>query len=126
MAFFVGARFVSIVYLLTFGASNLPRLVIWVMSAIVLYGAVLIIKKFASGIFIKEMLWLFAAQAVAAGFNLWYMRLIGYALRLSFPEIITVGTFLDILVAACVLYYGIKQMRRAAAIARETGSNLHV
>jgi len=124
MALFVGARLCSIVFLLAFSGTNLPRFVIWVTSAVVVYGAVLIIKKFISGIFIKELLWFFAAQAVAAGFNLWYMRLIGYALQLSLPEIITVGTFLDILVAACVLYYGIKQMRRAAA--RETERNIRV
>ena len=119
MALFVGVRFVSIIYLMAVSSTYLPRAVVVLMSLIVLYGIILILKKFVFGIRLKEIIWFFMAQAAVVAFNLGYMMFIGYPLQLSLLEVTVVGTFLDLLTAACVLYYGIKQMRRTNL--RETG-----
>jgi len=124
MILFTAVRFLNIIYLLAFGATNLPWIVICVMSAIVLYGALLIVKKLIFGILLKDIMAFFIVQAVAVAFNLGYMLIIGFPLQLSLLEIIAVGTFLDILVSACVLYYGIKRMRRAAAAGEKGNTNV--
>ena len=115
MVLFAGIRFINIIYMLVFSTTHLPLIVILLMSAVVLYGAFLIAKKFIFGIRLKELIWFFIAQAAVAVFNLGYLGFIGYPLRLSFVEVITVGTLLDLLTAICVLYYSIKQMRRRPA-----------
>ena len=123
MALFTGIRFINIIYMLVFRATYLPLIAFALMSVIVLYGMFLIAKKFIFGIRLKEIVWFFMAQAAVAAFNLGYLMFIGYPLRLSLLEIITVGTFFDLLIAACVLYYSAKQMRHRPA--RET-ENMHV
>ena len=114
MIIFIAVRFICISILIVFG-TILPTAVIVVTSLVVLYGILLIVKKFALSIRLKEIMWFFMIQAVVVALNLGYMVLIGFPLQLRVSEIIAVGTFLDILVAVCVIYYVVKYLRRTSA-----------
>jgi len=114
MIIFIAVRFICISILIVFGTA-LPTLVIVFTSLTVLYGVLLAAKKFVLSIRLKEIMWFFTIQAAIVALNLGYMVLIGFPLQLRVSEIITVGTFLDILVAICVTYYVIKHLRRTSS-----------
>ena len=108
---FTGVRFIDIIYLLSTKPTNLPIPVIAVTSAMVLYGTVLIVKRFVSNLRMKELMAFYLVQAAAIVFNLAFVSRV-CPLTLSFSEILCVGTFFDLIVAVSLVYYCVKQLRR--------------
>lgn len=94
-------RFVSVVYVLAKPGNNLPVLAILVTCALVIYGALLVVKRFVSQITVKQMLCFYLIQSAAVLFNIGYVALTS-PLKISFAETMVVGTFLDVLLG-CVL-----------------------
>jgi hypothetical protein len=111
---FTGVRLVDVIYLMADGQTNLPGAVIGVTTAMVAYGVFLIAKKLIFNIRVKELMAFYMAWAAAIVFNLSFLRISRYPFALSLPEFIAVGTILDLIVIACVVYYGTKQMRRTS------------
>ena len=109
-----GVRLVDIIYLIADGRTNLPAAIIGVTGAMVVYGLFLVAKKVFFSIRVKELMAFYLVWAAAIVFNLSFLRISGYPFALSVPEFIAVGTVLDLLVVACIVYYGIKQMRRSS------------
>ena len=108
-------RFVDLVYLLQIG-SNLPVPVIVASSVMVVYGLVLVLKKVVGTLRIKQLMAFYLVQAALVLFNLSYMAIF-YPLQLKLVEIVAVGSFLDILIDACFVYYCFKRMRAPFALA---------
>ena len=119
-------RLADIAYLIANGRYNLPAAVIAVTAAIVVYGLLLILKKFVAGIRISELMAFYLVWAAAIVFNLSFLRISGFPFALTFPEFIAVGTFLDLVVVAFICYYGMKQMRRTSIPASMREGNMHV
>ena len=123
---FTGVRLVDMVYLFVNGQTNLPVAILGVTTAMVAYGLLLIVKKFVFDIRIKELMAFYLVWAAAIVFNLSYLRFSHYPFALSLPEFIAVGTILDLIVIACVCYYGMKQMRRTSVPAAMREGKMHV
>lgn len=103
-------RLVDMVYLLSREVINLPAPVIVVQSAMILYGIVLLAQRFISSVRLRPVTVFFAVQAVMFLFNITYTALTS-PLRFTALEMIAVGTFLDVLVNAVIVYFCVKRMR---------------
>ena len=112
---FTGLRLVDVMYLITRDSVNLPVTVIVVIAAMVLYGVALITKQLLAKTTVKELITFYVSQAAAIVFNLVFVS-IACPIKLSIAEMLAVGTFLDLVVIACVLYYGMKQLRVSARV----------
>lgn len=103
-------RVADIIYLIAKGNSNLPAVVFFVACAVAVYGIALLGKRINGNVTIKQFMLFFTVQAVAVIFNLTYVS-VACPLRISVMETIAVGTFLDILIDMCAVYFCTKQMR---------------
>ena len=103
-------RFVDMVYVLSRGTTNLPLSVLIITTAIILYGAVLLTKRFFSNIRLTQLMTFFAVHAVLVGINLAIVA-INIPFQVTLSETFIVGSFLDILVDFCAVYAGFKQIR---------------
>lgn len=103
-------RLADIIYLMARGNTNLPGTVFVVTGAVVVYGAVILVKRLNGNVTVKQFMMFFAVQAMAVIFNLSYVA-ITCPLRISGLETIAVGTFLDILVDICAVYFCMRQIR---------------
>ncbi len=112
------ARLVDIIYLLATHNTNLPVPVIVVAFAMIVYGICIVVRKFFANVTLKQMMAFFMIEIVAIVFNLSYVA-VASPLRISVPETLLVGTFLDIIVNCGVVYFCAKQIRsRYFAIAQ--------
>lgn len=103
-------RLADIIYLLARGNSNLPGMVFIVTGAVVVYGAALLVKRLSGNVTIKQFMLFFAIHAAAVVFNLSYIAAT-WPLRINSLETVAVGTFLDILIDICAVYFCTKQIR---------------
>lgn len=103
-------RFVDILYLLSRDNTNLPVPVIIVTSIMVLYGVFLTVKKFISNIRMKQLFIFYMIQSAMIVFNLIFTS-VASPLRINAMETIIVGTFLDLIVNAGLIYMMFRQMR---------------
>lgn len=103
-------RFVDMIYLLSRESTNLPVLVIALTGAMILYGIVLVAKKFTSSIRLKELMLFYGVQAVLISVNLITVAAF-VPLQLTLTETFLVGSFLDLLIDGCCLYACAKQIR---------------
>lgn len=121
------ARLADIVYLLVNKKTNLPVAVIAVTIVMILYGIVLLVKKVVGNVTLKQLMAFYVVQTVMIAFNLAYVA-IASPLRVSMAETFIVGTFLDILINCCIVYFCMKQIRsHYFAVAQPvTSANRHV
>lgn len=103
-------RFVDMIYLLAKDNTNLPVPVLIVTTFMVLYGIYLVVRKFLGNILLKQLMTFYVIQTVMIVFNLVYFS-IASPLQVSILETVAIGTFLDIIVNASVIYLCTKQMR---------------
>ena len=103
-------RFANIIFVLTRDSVNLPPLVLILATAMVLYGIILLVKRFFSTVRIKQFMFFFMAHAFVIAFNIIYIRATN-PLQISGPEVMLVGTFFDLIIFLGVLYACIKHMR---------------
>jgi len=104
-------RFVDIIYLLAGKTTDLPLPVILVTTAMVLYGIVLIVRKFVGTILLKHLQTFYLVQTAMIVFNIAYIALMS-PLDISAVEFLVVGSFLDLIVNACILFACNRQMHR--------------
>ena len=107
-----GARFLNMAYLLATGSTDLPVPVLLVSAAMIAYGIILLVKKYTGMIRLKQFMAFYVVQTVMITFNLTYMALF-YPLKVSLPDALMLGTFLDILVNCGVVYFCVKEIRSA-------------
>lgn len=103
-------RLTDIIYLLANKKTSLPAVVIGVSIAMIAYGLILLTKKFIGNITLKQLMAFYIVQTVMIGFNLAYIA-IASPLRVNVAETLIVGTFLDILINCCAVYFCMKQIR---------------
>ena len=108
---FTGLRLIDVMYLITRDSMNLPLAVIAITVVMVLYGIVLTVKQLVSRTTVKELMMFYILQASTIIFNLIFVA-VACPVKLSLAEMLAVGTFLDLVVIGCVIYYGMKQLRR--------------
>lgn len=104
------ARLADIIYLLVNKKTSLPVAVIGVTIAMIVYGIILLVKKFIGNVTLKQLMAFYVVQTLTVGFNLAYVA-VASPLRVSVAETFVVGTFLDILISCCVVYFCMKQIR---------------
>ena len=104
-------RFISVVILLTRESTSLPTIVILATSLTIVYGVLLLVRRFIFTIHIKNFIQFFAAQSLVFGFNLLFVSNT-VALQVNLVERLVVGSLLDILINCVAIYYCIKNMRR--------------
>ena len=107
-------RLGTLIFLFFTPTTNLPALVYSVTSAVIIYGLLLIFKRLFLSIHLRNYMVFFIVQPIAIIFNKIYFTLAS-PLRLSSFEMIIVGTFLDILIAAVIVFTCIKQIRKSYA-----------
>jgi hypothetical protein len=105
-------RFVDMIYLLTRDSTNLPLSVLLVTSAMILYGLVLLTKKFFGTVRLRQMMVFFGVQAALVVVNLVTVALF-VPMQITLTETLIVGSFLDILIDCGALYAGFRFMRDA-------------
>lgn len=97
-------------YLLIRGGTNVPFLVLAVMSCMIVYGIFLLVKRLFANVTLKQMMAFFMVESFAIIFNLIYIS-VTCPLRISTLETLVVGTFFDIIINLAVIYFCTKQIR---------------
>lgn len=116
-------RFADLFYLLTTDSTNLPIPVLVITAAVVLYGLYLVMKKFTGGVRLKQLVSFFIFETGAFVFNIIYVA-VSCPLQIGMADTMAVGTFLDILINCCILFFSLRQMRGGYALmARSIGHN---
>jgi hypothetical protein len=104
------ARLADMLYLLATDSTDLPLPVLAVTAAMLLYGMYLIVRRFLGNIRLKQLMGFFVAQTGVILFNIAFTAVTS-PLQIGLADTLLVGTFLDILVNACVIYFCVRQMR---------------
>ncbi len=103
-------RLVDVVYLLATTDSCLPGIVFAVTSAMIIYGVILLVKRFIGSVRLSQLMMFYLIQIVAIAFNLIYVAF-NLPVKVTLPEMLVVGTFLDILINCVIVYLCVKQRR---------------
>ena len=103
-------RLVDVVYLLATTDSCLPGIVFAVTSAMIIYGVILLVKRFIGSVRLSQLMMFYLIQIVAIAFNLIYVAF-NLPVKVTLPEMLVVGTFLDILINCFIVYLCFKQRR---------------
>jgi uncharacterized integral membrane protein len=104
-------RLADIVYLLTAGGTDLPVIVIVASCLMLAYAAVLISKRiFGGNITLRQFTAYYVIHALVTLFNLFYTSA-ATPLPVSWLEAFAVGTFFDILLDTCAVYFSRRQIR---------------
>ncbi|MGI6402995.1 MAG: hypothetical protein ACOX0K_02000 [Oscillospiraceae bacterium] len=103
-------RLVDVIYLLTATNSCLPGIVFAVTSAMILYGIVLVVKRFVGSVRLSQLMAFYLVQIFAILFNLIFVA-VTLPVKVTLAETLVVGTFLDILINCVVVYLCMKQRR---------------
>lgn len=103
-------RLIDIVYLLTRDSTNLPLSVIMITSAMILYGTVLVVKKFMGNVRLTQLMVFYGIQAALVVVNLVIVSVM-VPMQITVAETFIVGSFLDILIDISAIYAGAKFMR---------------
>lgn len=103
-------RFADMIYILSKESTNLPIPVIVVTCAMILYGIALVVSKFVAPIRMKQVTLFYLVQSAMIVFNLIFVA-VACPLSISAAETFLVGTFLDLLVNAGILFVSVKRMR---------------
>lgn len=114
-------------YLLIKGETNVPVLVLGVMSCMILYGIFLLVKRLFANVTLKQMMAFFMIESFAIIFNLIYISF-NCPLSIGPLETLVVGTFFDIIISMAVIYFCTKQIRSHYFAVAEpaVSSNRHV
>lgn len=104
-------RFADVIYLLSRESTNLPMVIYILTSALILYGVVLVVKRFIGSVRIRQLMVFFIFHAVIFAFNITYVA-VSVPLSIDMFEMAAVGTFLDILIDICAVYFCLKQRRK--------------
>lgn len=104
------ARFTDIIYLLVKDNTNLPIPVIIITTTMIIYGIVLLAKKFVGNVTLKQLMMFYMVQTAMIVFNLSYIS-VACPLHINIAETVVVGTFLDIVINCGIIYFCTKQIR---------------
>jgi uncharacterized integral membrane protein len=111
LIFITAVRLADIVYLLTAGGTNLPLAVIIASCLLLAYAAVLISKRiFGGNVTLRQYIAYYVIHALVTLFNLFYTSA-ATPLPVSLLEAFAVGTFFDVLVDVCAVYFSRRQIR---------------
>ena len=115
-------RLISVVFVLMMGeATHLPTRVIVLTSITVVYGLLLLVRRFILSVHPRHFIHFFIFQTAVFAYNLIFVsRTVPLEIRPF--EVLVTGTMLDILVAAVAIYYCVKNIRRKKII---TVGDLH-
>jgi hypothetical protein len=100
------------IYLFTRESTNLPLSVLIITAGMVLYGLVLVTKRFFGNIRLRQLMVFFGVQAALVVVNLVTVALF-VPMQITMAETLVVGSFLDILIDCGALYAGFRFMRDA-------------
>ena len=104
-------RFASLMLVLAGGDTHLPTPVVVLTSVTVVYGVLLLLRRFLLSVHPRHFVHFFAFQSAVFFFNLIYVsRTVPLEIRPL--EVLITGTVLDILVGFVAIYYCLKNMRR--------------
>ena len=112
-------RLASVVAILVRGETGLPASVLVATSLTVIYGVLLLVRRFIFAIRLKHFIQFFAVQSVVFAFNL---AVVSRTVLLSVDtvEALVVGSLLDILINCVAVYYCVKSLRRVKFTAART------
>ena len=103
-------RSADIVYLLTAGGTDLPLAVIVTSCLMLLYAIILISKRiFGGNITLRQYIAYYVIHALVVVFNLFFTSA-STPLRVSPLEAFAIGTFFDVLVDICAVYFSRRQI----------------
>ena len=105
-------RFGNMVSMILSWPTNLPLPSLFITFFIIAYGVLLIFKRIFLNTTLRNYLWFFIVQSLAIAVNILYIKKTT-PLKLSVREMISIGTFLDILIAAVAVYFCIKNIRKS-------------
>ena len=104
-------RLVSVILLLVHEGTHLPIAVIVLTSFTVVYGVLLLVRRFILTVHPRHFIHFFVFQSVIFTFNLIFVsRTVPLEIRPL--EVLVTGTILDLLIACAAIYYCIKNIRR--------------
>ena len=110
IAFTTAIRLANIVFLLLKEDSNVPLPVFAVSTAMIIYGIILIAKKFINKVTLRNLMHFYIIQTFMIAFNLFYVAAFS-PLRINASEILVVGTFIDILMNGTIIYFCTRRLR---------------
>jgi len=104
-------RLVGVVATLAGGDTSLPAAVLVATSLTIIYGVLLLVRRFIFTIRLKHFIQFFAVQSMVFAFNL---AVVSQTVLLSVTraETLVVGSVLDILINCVAIYYCVKTLRR--------------
>ena len=103
-------RFADMVYLLSRTGTSLPVSVLLLSGAMIVYGAILAIKRFTGAIKLSQIMTFFAVHAVVVAINL-IITAVNVRIRITPAEMLLVGSFLDLVIDLCAVYLCFRQIR---------------
>ncbi|MDL2234417.1 hypothetical protein LJC63_12695, partial [Ruminococcaceae bacterium OttesenSCG-928-L11] len=80
--------------------------------AMILYALVLVVKRFTGNVRLRQMMAFYVVQGLLVAVNLITVA-INVPLAISTAEMFVTGSFLDILIDICAIYFCMKQIRSA-------------
>ena len=104
-------RLASLILLLAGGRTHLPTPVIVLTSITVVYGVLLLLRRFLLSVYPRHFIHFFAFQSAVFLFNLIYVNRT-VPLEIRPLEVLVTGTVLDILIGFAAIYYCVKNIRR--------------
>ena len=105
-------RLVSVVILFARGFTALPSAVLAATSFTVLHGMFLLVRRVIFTLHLRHFAQFFAVQSAVFAFNIAVVSST-VLLALNSAERLVVGSLLDILVGAAVIYYCVKSIRKS-------------
>ena len=111
-------RLVGVVGSLAAGNTSLPAVVLVTTSLTVVYGVLLLVRRFVFTIRLRHFMQFFAVQSLVFAFNLAFVYR-NVLLSLTLMEMLAVGSVLDIFVGCVAIYYCAKNIRRIKFAATE-------
>ena len=103
-------RSADIIYILLKDSTNLPTAVIVATLIMVMYGIFIGVKRLVASLRLKELLHFYIFQTLVIVFNLIFVAVTS-PLQMSMTETLIIGTFLDLLINAVIIYGCTKQIR---------------
>lgn len=97
-------RLASLIIVLSGGNTALPAITLVLSSASIIFGALLIVRRYVFSIRFRHFIQFFSIQTMIFGINLTVVSNT-VILHLSFWEILLTGTLLDIIIGVGIIYY---------------------
>ncbi len=104
-------RLTGVVYLLASGETNLPTAVLAAVAAVLFYSTILICKRlFGGNVTVRQFMAFHIVRAATVVFNLTFTSLTS-PLLVTGLEVFAIGTFLDVLIDLCIVYFCQRHIR---------------